>query len=134
MNEKVRQYSMIKLTGAPIAVTCPSWCTTPHGDGEIAENTWHEGPSILFVGPGDFYEYFDGGEPYEVMWAAISAEPNDADGSHGQPYIYFDTQGQATGARLDVAQADAVLRDLRQYVDRLQQMRDRLAQINEGER
>ncbi|MEU3413758.1 hypothetical protein ABZ760_21225 [Streptomyces sp. NPDC006658] len=113
--------------GGTVAVTCPAWCTLPH-ERQAAEDAHHQGPTIAFTGPGDFTGYFDGGEPYEVLFAAICADPEG-----GRPYVYFDTQSEATGARLDVAGLDAVLGDLRTYVDRLQQIRDRLAQITQGE-
>lgn len=123
-----RTFRLRTLTGATLSVSCPPWCSEPH-EGSIAENIWHEAEAVAFVGPGDYFGHFDDGEPYEVMWACISAEPDDRTGEYGRPYVYFDTQGQATGARLDVPALDAVLGDLRTYVDRLQQMRDRLAKI-----
>ncbi|MFF9215498.1 DUF6907 domain-containing protein [Streptomyces viridosporus] len=122
-----RTFNLPSRNGGTMAVSCPPWCTMPHTT-EAAEDAHHQGPTVAFTGPGDSTGYFDGGEPYEVLFAAISADP-----AGGEPYVYFDTQGEATGARLDVAGLDAVLSDLRTYVDRLQQMRDRLAQITEGE-
>ncbi|MGA5599857.1 DUF6907 domain-containing protein [Streptomyces griseoincarnatus] len=122
-----RTHYLPSYNGGTVAVSCPPWCTLPHTVG-AAEDANHQGPAVAFTGPGDCTGYFDGGEPYEVLYAAISADPQG-----GRPYVYFDTQGEATGARLDVAALDVVLGDLRTYVDRLQQMRDRLAQITEGE-
>lgn len=118
-----RTFRLPSWNGGTLAVHCPPWCTMPHTVG-AAEDSHHQGPTVAFTGPGDWTGYFDGGEPYEVLYAAISA-----DALGGRPYVYFDTHGEATGARLDVAGLDAVLGDLRTYVDRLQQMRDRLAQI-----
>ncbi|MFE0844920.1 DUF6907 domain-containing protein [Streptomyces rochei] len=99
---------------------CPPWCTIAD---HRPDDDHHEGVSIAFVGPGDDTGYFDDGEPYEVLWAALASRGD------GPPHIYFDTQGQATGAHLDLAQTDALLADLHQYTARLQQMRNRLAEI-----
>lgn len=126
-------YSMRTRTGSFLAVQCPPWCTQQHDGDQHADSIWHEAPAIAFVGPGDYLGYADDGQPYEVMWACISAQPNDEDGTYGRPYLFFDTLGAGTGARLDVDQADAVLRHLRQYTDRLQQMRDQLARIVKAE-
>ncbi|MFC8866372.1 DUF6907 domain-containing protein [Streptomyces sp. NPDC057148] len=122
-----RTHHRPSCNGGTVAITCPPWCTLPH-TADAAEDAHHQGPTVAFTGPGDDTGHFDGGQPYEVLFAAISADPQG-----GRPYVYFDTQGEATGARLDVTGLDAVLADLRTYVDRLQQMRDRLAQLTEGD-
>lgn len=127
-----RTYRLSSLSGATLSVKCPPWCTYDH-TGHVAENAWHEAEAVQFIGPGDFYGHFDNGEPYDVMWACISAQPDDETGEYGRPYIYFDTLGCGQGGRLDVAGADKVLADLRAYTARLQQMRDQLAEITRTE-
>jgi len=126
-----RLFTMPRRTGGTLAVQCPPWCSQRHSPKDYVEWAWHEGPAIEFTGPGDYYEHFDGGEPYEVMWACIAAEPDHTTGTYGRPYIYFDTLSAGQGGRLDVEQADALIADLRTYTDRLQQLRDHLAQITD---
>ncbi|MFJ4339398.1 DUF6907 domain-containing protein [Streptomyces sp. NPDC088915] len=126
-----RLIRMALPNGGTLSVKCPPWCTQPHKENDYAHWAWHEAPAIAFTGPGDYYGHFDDGEPYEVMWACLAAQPDDTTGDYGQPYIYFDTLSAGAGGRLDVAQADAYLTELRTYVDRLQQMRDRLAEITQ---
>ncbi|MGA5339015.1 DUF6907 domain-containing protein [Streptomyces griseoincarnatus] len=110
---------------AAASSACPSWCTAI----DHLNDDGHQGPAIEFTAPGDETGAYDDGEPYALLWAALVRET-------GQPTrVYFDALGDASGGgtHLDVAGLDAVLGDLRTYVDRLQQMRDRLAQITEGE-
>ncbi|MFJ3093591.1 DUF6907 domain-containing protein [Streptomyces hydrogenans] len=126
-----RVIHMRQLNGGSLSVKCPPWCTQAHQENDTADHAWHEAPAVSFTGPGDYYGHFDMNEPQEVMWACLSAEPDDTTGDYGQPYIYFDTLSSGQGARLNVAQADAYLADLRTYVNRLQQMRDRLAAITQ---
>lgn len=122
-------HPMQTLRGSLLTVQCPPWCTQQHHGDDLVEHTWHEAPAITFNGPG---EHGDDGRPYEAMWACLSAEPNREDGTYGTPYICFDTLSTGQGARLDIAAADAVLADLRLYVDRLQRMRDQLAAVTRG--
>lgn len=101
---------------------CPAWC---HNHG--IEHDWHESKPIAFEGPGDMYD--ETPEPLEVMWAALSEVPTDeveAGGTPG-PYIYFDTLSVGQGSRLNVAEADDLIRRLSHYVLRLKAMRDQLA-------
>ncbi|MDJ1131779.1 DUF6907 domain-containing protein [Streptomyces iconiensis] len=119
------------LSGRTVTVACPPWCTFPHHEWV---DTWafHETDSAVFIGPAD-HSGFDGGKPYDALWACVSAEAHE-DGGYGRPYLHFDTIGAGAGGRLDVAQTDALLAELRRYTGRLQQLRDQLAKITtEGE-
>ncbi|MCM1941599.1 hypothetical protein NC239_25690 [Streptomyces sp. G3] len=100
---------------------CPAWCAAV----DHLNDPGHQGPSILLTAPGDETGFYDDGEPYPLLWAALVRES-------GQPTrIYLDALGDASGggSHLDVAGVDAVLADLRLYTARLQQMRNRLAEI-----
>ena len=105
---------------------CPAWCVHY---GTNIDCDWHESKPIAFYGPGDFYT--EDPEPVEVLWAAISETPKDAveDGQDPGTYIFLDTLGDGMGARLDVADADRVIRDLSRHVLRLKAMRDQLAAL-----
>lgn len=103
-----------------VAGSCPPWCTIAV---HRADDPHHQGLPIVFTGPGDESGYFDQGEPYEVLWAALT------DGADGPPQIYLDTLDVAAGAHLDLAGADEVLRNLRCYVARFEQLRNQLAEL-----
>jgi hypothetical protein len=105
---------------------CPAWCVN---NGSERGCDWHESRPVAFEGPGDMYD--DAPEPYEVMWAALSEVPQEEVDAGGQPgtYIYFDTLASGQGSRLDVAQTDALLRQMGRYMVRLQAMRDQLAAL-----
>lgn len=105
------------------ATTCPSWCVR-HTSGFC---DWHESRPVAFEGPGDFYA--ETPEPLEIMWAVLSETPPDAvqDGQREGSYIFFDTLGDGSGARLNVAETDALIRQLTRYTERLQDLRDQLA-------
>lgn len=105
---------------------CPAWCVH-HDTG--TECDWHESKPIAFLGPGDFY--LEDPEPVEVLWSVISETPQDAidDGQKPGTYIGLDTLGDGMVARLDVAGADRVIRDLSRYLLRFQAMRDQLAAL-----
>lgn len=120
---------MRTVEGQAVAVHCPPWCTQDHRSDGIADHVWHEGPAIALDGPGD---HFGQDGPYRVLWACLSAEPDDRTGEYGMPYICLDVLDAGQSARLDVAAADAVIGELRLYVDRLQQLRDRLAAVLAG--
>ncbi|MEU9641504.1 hypothetical protein [Streptomyces sp. NPDC048188] len=119
---------MRKIQAADMAApsgVCPPWCTAiNHLNDDV-----HQGAPIQLTVPGDETGTYDDGEPYALLWAALVCR----DGQ--PPRIYLDALGDASGGgtRLDVAGVDAVLADLRLYADRLQQMRNHLAQITEGE-
>lgn len=109
---------------------CPAWCVH---HGTSIDCDWHESKPIAFHGPGDFYT--EDPEPVEVLWAVISETPKDAveDGQDPGTYIFLDTLGDGMGARLDVAGADRVIRDLSRHVMRLKAMRDQLAALQTPE-
>ncbi|MDX3400074.1 DUF6907 domain-containing protein [Streptomyces sp. ME01-18h] len=113
------------INTAPPSGVCPPWCTAI----DHLNDAVHQGAPIALTAPGDETGAYDDGEPYALLWAALVC-------NEGQPTrVYLDALGDASGGgtRLDVAGVDAVLADLRLYADRLQQMRDHLAQITEGE-
>ncbi|GHC26934.1 MULTISPECIES: DUF6907 domain-containing protein [Streptomyces rochei group] len=113
------------INTAPPSGVCPPWCTAI----DHLNDDGHQGPAIMLTVPGDETGFYDDGEPYALLWAALVRMT-------GQPTrVYLDALGDASGGgtHLDVAGLDAVLGDLRTYVDRLQQMRDRLAQLTEGD-
>ncbi|MGW3186332.1 DUF6907 domain-containing protein [Streptomyces ardesiacus] len=113
--------------GGQTSGQCPPWCTVhPIGRATREDDCFHEGPDIVLNAPGDHF-WQDG--PYEVLRANISSEDDEETQGPGRPYICFDTLDVGQAARLDVAAADAVIADLRQYADRLEQMRNRLAEI-----
>lgn len=105
---------------------CPAWCVHHNTDGGC---DWHETKPIAFYGPGDFY--LEDPEPVEVLWACISETPQDAveDGQKPGTYLFFDTLGDGSGDRLDVAGADRVIRNLSRYLRHLKAMRDQLAAL-----
>ncbi|MER7974947.1 hypothetical protein ABTX35_39085 [Streptomyces sp. NPDC096080] len=107
-------------TAAP-STACPSWCTAI----DHLNDDGHQGAPIVLSVPGDETGYYDDGEPYEVLWAAIVRE------SGAPTRIYLDALGDASGGgtNLDLAAADAVLADLKLYVARFEQLRDHLAAI-----
>lgn len=151
-------YRLIKtptLDGRTVDMLCPSFCTEDHGvkaevgeaatvqtpardedgkPGHVYDHVWHCGPSFKLNGPGDMFCQDDPQHRvYPVLHASLSAEPLD-DGTFGQPYIYLDTLDAGQGGRLDVEHADQLIRDLKVYTARLQDLRDQLARLTgEGE-
>lgn len=105
---------------------CPAWCVNY---GSAKECDWCESRPIAFQGPGDFYA--EKPERFEALWAVISEAPMDdvQEGADPAPYIFFDTLGDGTGDRMDLAKTDAVIKQLTRYVADLQFLRDQLAYL-----
>ncbi|WNI15232.1 DUF6907 domain-containing protein [Actinacidiphila sp. ITFR-21] len=135
--------------GHEVDMQCPAFCTQTHGTpvpgallgtaepGHFYDHEWHTGPSFQLVAPGD--HYWDSADfcteedrVYPVLHTELSAEPLD-DGTFGTPFIYVDTLNAGQGAWLDVAETDQLIRDLKIYTARLQELRDQLAELTEEE-
>ena len=117
----------IRSAGVPQLETCPSWCVLDHSQDVYPdpEDRFHYGPDVLLKPPA-------GSSPDHDALPALRAKliqpevPQDND-----PICVMVDHGDVYGpyAQLDVEKADQMIRDLKTFTARLQQMRDVLAAI-----
>jgi hypothetical protein len=114
-----------RIASAPPSPPCPSWCVLDHSQDVYPdlEDRFHYGPDVRLKAPAGSSPDND---PLPALRAALIKPevPQDND-----PICVMVDHGDVYGpyAQLDVEKADQMIRDLKTFTARLQQMRDVLA-------
>ncbi|MEU9557366.1 DUF6907 domain-containing protein [Streptomyces fumanus] len=118
------------MNTAPLG-PCPPWCVIDHARDAYSdpEDRFHYGPDLLLKPPAGSHPDND---PLPVLRAKLFLPevPREKD-----PACIMVDHGDVYGpyAQLDVEKADQMIRDLKAFTARLQQMRDQLAETPKGQ-
>lgn len=117
-----------RITSAPWTGQCPSWCVIDHGR-DIPVDVFHRSEFAWLTPNGDL----SGDEgPWELAAHIVTAEvPQDGDGSG----LVIETQDGTAGPYIEIGieHVDEFIRQGKAFLARVQQMRDQLAAIKEGQ-
>ncbi|WP_275559608.1 hypothetical protein [Streptomyces sp. 5-6(2022)] len=103
--------------------SCPPWCTGGH-DSNIPEDVFHRSASVSLRPPSGSLPDRPSPSPRLSAYLMLPEVPEDDDPAciildHGDVYGPY--------AQLDVEYADQMIRDLKTFTARMQQLRDQLA-------
>ncbi|MFF9861099.1 DUF6907 domain-containing protein [Streptomyces tendae] len=116
----------------PTVRRCPAWCDGQH-NADRDGNFFHRGPIAVAAVPDSAAGPTGDSDPAVPALTAHLVLPAGPE-FDGEPAQITVDNGDLFGpyAELNLAQADAFLRDLKVFTARVQQMHDRLVELNGG--
>ncbi|MEU9183331.1 hypothetical protein AB0D14_01935 [Streptomyces sp. NPDC048484] len=116
-----------RTASAPRVEKCPAWCVVEHGDDPI-DDIFHRG-SYAQVGVPDDQVYLSTDDLKMVAHLCLPEVPEPGDENGFVVLHHGDLWGPY--AELDIEGTDQLIRDVKTFAARLQQLRDQMAAVKE---